>query len=607
MDETPLDDAASTDRAGYLMPEPENDDQFTFTGAPEDYPEEWTEARNDSLRLRSDRRKIAPERLVVNAAGVVGTSGRSAWFLPGEFRLCPACGDQPAAQAREINKLASLSAEGRSSATTLLISSALRWMNRNGQHLPPERRKLLGFTDNRQDAALQAGHFNDFIFVALLRGATLAATKAAGAEGLSDEDFGRRVQTALGFTPDNRARQQEWMLDPEARGVGRLDAERTLRQVLAHRVWVDQRRGWRFTNPSLEELGLICANYVALDEAVADDDAFANAPSELRRASLEKRRKALTILLDHLRRGLAVTTDAVDPAGSEAMASAARQHLREPWSISQNEIPRAAAALMLDAPRRAETGLRGEPLILRGGPRTSLARQLGSGELWGQRLSGKTYLEVVAALLAVAAKYQLVRAVGTSFDVDGWRLAAKAVRLVAGDGRADGRRANPYFIDLYRTLAEILASGGDALFGLDGREHTAQVDQTRREWREWRFRWGDDDRAKLAKEKESLRQVGEPNVFLPVLFCSPTMELGVDISALNAVYMRNMPPTPANYAQRSGRAGRSGQAALVVTYCAAQSPHDQYYFRDPQEMVSGVVRPPSLDLANLIENVPVAS
>jgi len=82
------------------------------------------------------------------------------------------------------------------------------------------------------------------------------------------------------------------------------------------------------------------------------------------------------------------------------------------------------------------------------------------------------------------------------------------------------------------------------------------------------------------------------------LFCSPTMELGVDISALNAVYMRNMPPSPANYAQRSGRAGRSGQAALVVTYCAAQSPHDQYYFGQPEAMVRGIVRPPALDLAN---------
>jgi hypothetical protein len=76
------------------------------------------------------------------------------------------------------------------------------------------------------------------------------------------------------------------------------------------------------------------------------------------------------------------------------------------------------------------------------------------------------------------------------------------------------------------------------------------------------------------------------------------MELGVDISALNAVHMRNVPPTPANYAQRSGRAGRSGQAALVITYASSQSPHDQYFFRDPRAMVHGEVRAPLLELAN---------
>ena len=34
----------------------------------------------------------------------------------------------------------------------------------------PAARKLLSFTDNRQDASLQAGHLNDFVQVALLRG-----------------------------------------------------------------------------------------------------------------------------------------------------------------------------------------------------------------------------------------------------------------------------------------------------------------------------------------------------------------------------------------------------------------------------------------------------
>src|ERR1019366_10123922 len=186
----------------------------------------------------------------------------------------------------------------RASATTLLVSSPVAWMNTNAGSLPPHSRKLLGFTDNRQDAALQAGHFNDFLFVVLLRAAILAAVRKADKTGLTDDEFGRRVQATLGFIAANRDRRQEWMLDPEIKGAAQMNDEQSLSRGLAYRVWADQRRGWRFTNPNLEELGLVHAEYVSIDELAADDGAFAAAPPELQLAPSEMRKPAIVELLN---------------------------------------------------------------------------------------------------------------------------------------------------------------------------------------------------------------------------------------------------------------------------------------------------------------------
>lgn len=76
------------------------------------------------------------------------------------------------------------------------------------------------------------------------------------------------------------------------------------------------------------------------------------------------------------------------------------------------------------------------------------------------------------------------------------------------------------------------------------------------------------------------------------------MELGIDFADLELVHMRNVPPTPANYAQRCGRAGRQGQPGFILTYCGAFNNHDQYFFHRRKEMVAGTVRPPRIDLCN---------
>ncbi|MGL0929734.1 DEAD/DEAH box helicase [Vibrio vulnificus] len=84
--------------------------------------------------------------------------------------------------------------------------------------------------------------------------------------------------------------------------------------------------------------------------------------------------------------------------------------------------------------------------------------------------------------------------------------------------------------------------------------------------------------AERLEKYEEMFKSGKINV----LNCSTTMEMGVDIGGISAVVMNNVPPHPANYLQRAGRAGRSKESrAISYTLCKG-NPHDQQAFNNPK-------------------------
>ena len=126
-------------------------------------PDDWLEEHRGTIRVRPNRRGDLPQPVRVATDGHEAENGLDCHYVSAPFRFCLQCGvSYGARQSSDFAKLTSLGSEGRSTATTILSLAAIRSL-RNESELPVTARKLLSFTDNRQDASLQAGHFNDFV------------------------------------------------------------------------------------------------------------------------------------------------------------------------------------------------------------------------------------------------------------------------------------------------------------------------------------------------------------------------------------------------------------------------------------------------------------
>ena len=534
-------------------------------------PESWYKIdKNGRIKINKEYENRVPQKIFFNKAGKYSSTNfegaTSAIYMPCKLLFDPSCLAFYDNKTSEKTKLSSIGNEGRSTATTTLSLAAIRALAKNGTEV--KNQKLLSFTDNRQDASLQSGHFNDLVNICLIRAALYRALKENNT--IDVDHLGDEVFKALNLP------QNLYAIQPTEQRLGKEENEKALKNYLTLRLLQDLKRGWRYTLPNLEQCGLLNIEYKYLKEECDIQVNWVDIPY-LCNLSAQDRYSIVYNTLEYIRTSRAINHRYFFD-GKNILEENVKERIKEEWGFAQDEyIPSSLMARYHGV----------------GKVRNEANFSIGKQSQWGKYIKFKLQInpeeatidEFADALFKQLCDMQYLKPVqllGEKGSTEGYLLNATSIIWALGDGqqvkhdvvrirtsREIKMKPNEYFKRIYMTSS-------DRLQTIIGAEHTGQISNNDRKDREERFRDGK----------------------ISTLFCSPTMELGIDIQDLSIVHMRNVPPSPANYAQRSGRAGRSGQGALVLTYCSQYSPHDRNYFNKKADMVAGVVVPPRIDITN---------
>lgn len=446
------------------------------------------------------------------------------------------------------------------SVTAQTLLEALPPPQGRSSEAPMQGRNLLVFADNRQDAAFFAPFFERTARDQALRAAMVQALRRETNEALDLMGLRDGVWTSLrrsGFKLYDRR-------NPEP--LSSSAAKDRLMALIAAELCGGPLR------LSLEALGLITVHYEGSTRIA--QRLTERVPPEYRGMVSA----LVRFLLDLIRQSRAINTleniDLTDESiWGEGLASADIS-----WSLARTHQSRRLRTLL------SEPGRPNRPLwvlVDRLGIPEEQARDILSA-FWEEATRPRhrlllpgghgQVLNLAAIRFAATAEEELRRceSCGASSQIDlggvctAWRCTGRTVPISAEE-RDEMRRRNHY----------VVRYEGQPLSGI-AREHTAAISTTERSEIEERFRQGE----------------------INLLSCTTTMEMGVDLGELEAVFCRNVPPGIANYQQRAGRAGRRAQAAPVALMMARSGRYDQAQFNDLRGYLEALPPAPYLTLDN---------